>query len=130
MSDLSITQANTMQALNQATSTKALGDLRKFSPEDEQTKIRKAAQEFESILIGQWLDKAEKSFATVPGEDPEQKDKDPGGDQLQSIAFHALADEITKAGGLGLAALIAKGLEEEGKKEKSDGNSSAVSTKL
>ena len=29
-------------------------------------KIEKAARDFESILVDQWLEQAEKSFATVP----------------------------------------------------------------
>ncbi len=73
-------------------------------------RMEKSARDFESILIGQWLEQAEKSFATVPGEDPEAKNQDPGQDQMRSIAFHALADGLAAAGGLGIAALIRKHL--------------------
>ncbi len=33
-------------------------------------KIDKAARNFESLLVGHWLEQAEKSFASVPGTDP------------------------------------------------------------
>jgi Rod binding domain-containing protein len=73
------------------------------------SKIDKAAHDFESILVGQWLEKAEKSFATVPGADPDQ-DSDSGHDQFQSIACQYLAQGLTKNGGFGIATMISKHL--------------------
>ena len=70
--------------------------------------IEKSAKDFESILIGQWLQGAEHTFATVPGGDDE--DQDPGKEQLQGIAMQSLATSLTASGGLGLAKLVAKGL--------------------
>ncbi len=70
--------------------------------------IEKSAKDFESILIGQWLQGAEKTFATVPGGAGD--DQDPGKDQLQGIAMQSLATSLTASGGLGLAKLVAKGL--------------------
>ncbi len=70
--------------------------------------IEKSAKDFESILIGQWLQGAEKTFATVPGGTDE--DQDPAKDQLQGIAMQSLATSLTASGGFGLAKLVAKGL--------------------
>jgi Rod binding domain-containing protein len=74
----------------------------------ESAKIDKAARDFESILLGEWLEKAEKSFATVPGQ--EDENSDPGHDQFQSIGCQFLAEGLSKAGGIGIAAIISKHL--------------------
>ncbi len=76
---------------------------------DRSSKIDKAAHDFESILVGQWLEKAEKSFATVPGSDPDE-DRDSARDQFQSIACQFMAQGITKNGNFGIAAMISQRL--------------------
>ena len=68
-------------------------------------KIEKSAAEFESILLGTWLQQAQQSFATVPGGDGE--DDDPAKDQLQGMAVQSLAGSLTALGGIGLARMIA-----------------------
>lgn len=68
-----------------------------------------AAGEFESILLNQWLEGAESTFGSVPGGD---EDQDPGDQQMKSFAVQALAKGITKAGGIGLAGVVSKALEE------------------
>jgi Rod binding domain-containing protein len=70
-------------------------------------RIAAAAQEFESVLVGQWLTEAESSFGTVPGS--EQPD-DPGASQMNEFAMQHLASEITKKGGIGIARLVEAGL--------------------
>jgi Rod binding domain-containing protein len=105
---------NSAQDFDLAASSLAVRNLRGISqnPQNkEKAKIEKSAQDFESILVGQWLEQAEKSFATVPGDDPDKKDQDPGQDQLRSIALHSLAEGFTKAGGFGLARMISEKLE-------------------
>jgi Rod binding domain-containing protein len=92
-----------------ATSDRALQGLRNKSTKDTLSKIDKAAHDFESILVGQWLEKAEKSFATVPGTDPDQE-HDSSHDQFQSIACEALAKGLSKTGGFGIASMISKHL--------------------
>jgi Rod binding domain-containing protein len=93
----------------QAKSDIAFKSLRNKSALDTSSKINKAAHDFESILVGQWLEKAEKSFASVPGTDPDQA-SDSAHDQFQSIACESLAKGITKKGGFGIAAMISKRL--------------------
>jgi Rod binding domain-containing protein len=109
MSDLRIaTQAINISSLDQAKRDLANG-LQTPSAKGRPSKIDKASHDFESILVGQWLEKAEKSFATVPGADPD-RNQDTGHDQFQSIACQYLAQGLTKNGGFGIAAMISKHL--------------------
>ena len=89
MGDLRITQGSNA-SLTQANSELAIQGLRNEATKDSPSRIDKAAHDFESILVGQWLEKAEKSFATVPGTDPDQN-RDSGHDQFQSIACQYMA---------------------------------------
>jgi Rod binding domain-containing protein len=59
--------------------------------------------------LGSWLQKAESSFASVPGGD-EDEDADAGKDQFQGIAMQALAGSLTKSGGIGIAKMITEHL--------------------
>jgi Rod binding domain-containing protein len=72
-------------------------------------KIEKSARDFESILLGSWLQQAEKSFASVPGGDSDD-DQDPGKDQFQSMAMQSLGASLAGSGGIGIAKMIAGSL--------------------
>ena len=72
-------------------------------------KIEKAGKDFESILLGSWLQQAEQSFAKVPGGDGTDDD-DSSKDQFQGIAMQALAGSLTASGGIGIAKMITKNL--------------------
>jgi Rod binding domain-containing protein len=67
------------------------------------SKLSSAAQEFESVLLGQWLQDAESSFGGVPGSDD---DVDPCGEQMQGFATQRLAGQLTASGGIGIARLV------------------------
>jgi len=99
----------TSQDLTQARSTQALHVLQSKPANGDLAKIDKAAKDFESILLGEWLEKAEKSFASVPGTDPDQQN-DSGYGQYQSIGCEFLAQGLAKAGGIGIASMISKHL--------------------
>src|SRR3984885_11949640 len=73
----------------------------------ENNKIEKSAKDFESILLGSWLQQAEQSFGSLPGGDHDE-DADAGKDQLQGIAMQSLGSSMTAAGGIGIAKMIAK----------------------
>jgi Rod binding domain-containing protein len=103
------TSAVTNQDLNQSKSAQALRVLKGQTQNTDDGKIDKAARDFESILLGEWLEKAEKSFATLPGGDPSEN-TDPGHDQFQSIGCQFLSGALSKAGGIGIAAMISKRL--------------------
>jgi len=110
MSQISFSSSTTPSAtanLNANRSSQAARVLQ--SPGQDSARIDKAAKDFESILIGEWLEKAEKSFASVPGADAD-KDNDPGHDQFQSIGCQFLAQGLSKAGGIGIASMISKHL--------------------
>ncbi len=85
----------------------------------EDAKIEKAGKDFESILLGTWLQQAENSFATVPGGDGED-DQDAGKDQFQGIAMQALAGSLTKSGGIGIAKMITQHLHSTSESEKAE----------
>jgi Rod binding domain-containing protein len=75
----------------------------------EKSKIEKSAKDFESILLGNWLQQAEESFGSVPGGESDD-DGDPGKDQFQGIAMQSLGNSMTAAGGIGIAKMIAQQL--------------------
>ncbi|MDR3735506.1 MAG: hypothetical protein P4L10_08230 [Acidobacteriaceae bacterium] len=68
-------------------------------------KIDQSAKDFESLLLGNWLQQAEESFAKVPGGGSEDE-ADDATNQLQGIAMQALGTAMTAAGGVGLARVI------------------------
>ncbi len=110
MGDLRIANLGTSNSsLGQARSDLAVQGLRNKTTKDNPSRIDKAAHDFESILVGQWLEKAEKSFATVPGTDPDQT-QDSGRDQFQSIACQYMAQGLSKSGSFGIATMISKQL--------------------
>jgi Rod binding domain-containing protein len=115
MTDFRISNSGTSNSsLSEAQAERVLRGLRTPTLNNDATKsvpsrIDKAAHDFESILVGQWLEKAEKSFATVPGKDPDQSD-DSAHDQFQSIACQFMAQGLTKNGGFGIAKMISQRL--------------------
>lgn len=113
--NLSATNSN----LAQAKSDLAVQGLRNSATKSDPSKIDKAARDFESLLVGQWLEKAEKSFASVPGTDPDAN-QDASHDQFQSIACEYLARGLSKTGGFGIARMISKHLEEAASKQTGD----------
>lgn len=76
----------------------------------QHAKVAKAGKDFESILLGNWLQGAEESFAKVPGGDEE--DDDAGSGQFQGIAMQALAGSLTASGGIGIAKMITRSLQD------------------
>ena len=65
-------------------------------------KVGDASQDFESVLLGQWLQEAEDSFGSVPGGEDESAD----GSQMKAFAMQHLAQEITRSGGIGIARIV------------------------
>ncbi len=75
----------------------------------ENSKIEKSAKDFESILLGSWLQQAEQSFGSLPGGD-DDGDADAGKEQFQGMAMQSLGSSMTAAGGIGIAKMISKEL--------------------
>jgi Rod binding domain-containing protein len=78
------------------------------SSEKDNSKIEKSAKDFESILLGSWLQQTEQSFGSLPG--AEDDDADSGKDQYSGIAMQALGTSMTTAGGIGIAKMISTSL--------------------
>ncbi len=74
----------------------------------EKARLARAATEFEAVLLGQWLDGAERSFGTVPGS---EEDEDAGGEQMRGFAMQQLAHTLAAKDTLGIARLVQRGLE-------------------
>jgi Rod binding domain-containing protein len=81
----------------------------------EAAKVDKAGKDFETILLGNWLQQAENSFASVPGGDGD--DSDAGKDQFQGLAMQALAGSLTRSGGIGIAKMVTEHLRAAGKEQ-------------
>ena len=99
-------------SLADARGTRVTENLRNAEAGKNSGRVDKAARDFEAVLLGKWLEQAEQSFATVPGDDPNNnEDADPGRDQFHSLALQAVASSISGHGkGLGIAAMISKHL--------------------
>ncbi len=69
-------------------------------------KIDKAAKDFESILLGDWLQHAEDTVAKVPGTDEEESEDDGTAQMQQGLAIRPLADALTASCGIGIAGMI------------------------
>jgi len=69
-------------------------------------RLTSAAEEFESVLLGQWLKDAESTFGSVSGSEEE----DSGGEQMKEFTMQHLASEITYRGGIGIAPIVEKAL--------------------
>lgn len=69
-------------------------------------RLTSAADEFESVLLGQWLKDAESTFGSVPG----SEEGDPGGEQMKEFTMQHLASEITNHGGIGIAPIVERAL--------------------
>ncbi len=108
MADISLLGANSGVVIGPLTTNadKLLHHVSSSSAEN--AKIDKSAKDFESILLGNWLQQAEQSFASLPGGDDE--DGDSGKDQFQGIAMQALGTSLAASGGIGIAKMIVKNL--------------------
>ncbi|HZD31395.1 MAG TPA: hypothetical protein VE779_07015 [Candidatus Angelobacter sp.] len=97
--------------------TALIGRARRLEASPGSGKTAQAAQEFESILLTQWLEQARQAFAGVPGGDDEE-DADPGAGQMMSLGMHSLATAVTKQGGIGIARLLTHYLDKQASQPK------------
>ncbi len=98
-------------SLGQAQSDQTLARVRANQGSKSPDKVEKAARDFEAILLGQWLEQAQKTFSAVPGsDDDDQEDADPGKDEFKAIAMQSLAASVAASGGIGIAKMISRQL--------------------
>ncbi len=95
---------NPVQAL-QADRVRALGESLKSGSSN--ARIAKAAKDFEAILLSQWVQDAERCFASVPGEDSEESGL-PGKDAYQGMGAQAIGGALAASGGIGIAKMITR----------------------
>jgi len=69
-------------------------------------KLRKAAQDFEAILIPELWEHCQPSFSSFSGETPPA-----GSDTLNSLAIQAMSAGLAHRGGLGIARMLVRQLE-------------------
>jgi Rod binding domain-containing protein len=81
------------------------------SKSKEEAKIEKAGRDFESILLGSWLQGAEQSFASAPGGPDEEDDDDGSHNQFMGMAMQQLAGTLVASGGIGISKMIIQHLE-------------------
>jgi Rod binding domain-containing protein len=89
----------------------------------DKAKMKKAATEFEAILLNHWLEEAQKAFATVPGSNPDEQGKDPGSDNFRSLGLQGVATGIANAGGIGIATMLLKYMTQNEAAEPTDASS-------
>ena len=99
---------NTQVNLLESNQQRLLQGFKSNGAASDDAKIDKGSKEFEAVLVGSWLQQAEKSFATVPGADDDNEDV--GRDQVMSFGVQSLATSLAASGGLGIGKMIAKAM--------------------
>ena len=69
-------------------------------------KLKKATEEFESILMTSWWEQMEKTFGGSEGHEP-------GHDTIQDMGLRAMTTAMAQAGGFGIARMLYHQLEPE-----------------
>lgn len=92
--------------MNTVTALRAAGTALEPASASNEGRITEASQQFESVLLGQWLEEAESSFGSVPG----SGDDDAGGGEMKEFAMQNLATEIVRSGGIGIAKMVDEAL--------------------
>lgn len=66
-----------------------------------EAKLKKAATEFEAVLLSSWLEKMREGYGL-----DSKDDSMPGSDSMTSLATQAVAQALAARGGLGIAKLM------------------------
>ena len=69
------------------------------------SKLKKSAQEFESILLQSWLEKMNQSFVGA------SESQDAAHDTVSSLGTQAIASALAARGGIGIAAMLLRQLQ-------------------
>jgi Rod binding domain-containing protein len=73
----------------------------KAEPGSRLAKLKKAAQEFEGVLLSIWLEEMQKSSL-----DSTSASQEAGAETLRSLGTQAVAQALAQRGGLGIARMI------------------------
>ena len=101
--------AEAQTSLLQSREDHMLHQLNSLKATNNDAKINKSAQEFESMLLSTWLQQAEQSMASVPGA---SDDDESGGqrEQIMSLGVQSLSTALAASGGIGIGKMIAHSL--------------------
>jgi len=99
---------STQTSLLQSQEERTIQGMKSSKSATDSAKIDKGAQEFESVLMGSWLQQAEQSFATVPGSDDDEDAANR--QQMMSFGVQSLATSLAASGGIGIGKMIAKAM--------------------
>ena len=89
-----------------AESQPSFHDILSTASHDDGTKVKKAAQQFEGLILGQML----KSVHESNDEGVLGSGDDPSGSTAMEMAYENIAQTMAANGGLGLAKFVEKGL--------------------
>lgn len=104
-----ISSVNVPLSLQQVQQNALLQQANDLNGTTTDAKIQKGSKQFEALLLGSWLQQAEHSFASVPGDD----DDDSQRDQVMSFGVQSLATFMAGTGKFGIAEMVAKAMEQK-----------------
>jgi len=102
--------AQAQTSLLQSREDHMIRQLNSVRASNDDAKIDKSAQEFESMLLSTWLQQAQQSMATVPGADDDSDDSSGMKDQMMSLGVQSLSATLAADGGIGIGKMIAHAL--------------------
>ena len=102
--------AQAQSSLMQSREDHMIRQLNGVRASNDDAKIDKSAQEFESMLLSTWLQQAQQSIATVPGADDDSDDSGGLKDQMMSLGVQSLSTALAADGGIGIGKMIAHAL--------------------
>jgi Rod binding domain-containing protein len=120
-----INSVNVPVSMQQVGQDALLQQAKDFNRTATDAKIRKGSKEFEALLLGSWLQQAEHSFASVPGGD----DDDSQRDQVMSFGVQSLATFMAGSGKFGIAEMVAKAMEQKADKAGQTASDPSVETR-
>jgi Rod binding domain-containing protein len=106
-SSMGLGSLSTQTSVLETTTERLLQGVQSTKSAVDSGKIDKGAREFETVLVGSWLQQAEQSFGSVPGGDDSQ---DVGRDSMMSFGVQTLATSMSNTGGIGIGKMIAKAM--------------------
>ena len=107
---------NAQATAQQAQETSTLQQLSAMRGPTTASTIDKGSKQFEEMLLSNWLQQAEQSFATVPGADDDDDQDKTGRDQMLGLGVQSLAQAMEASGGIGIAKMIAKAMTAQAEK--------------
>jgi Rod binding domain-containing protein len=104
-----INPVNVPLSIQQVRQDALLQQAKDFNGTSTDAKIQKGSKQFEALLLGSWLQQAEHSFASVPGGD----DDDSQREQVMSFGVQSLATFMAGSEKFGIAEMVAKAMEQK-----------------